>query len=180
MGVVVYRFSQNHAKLEALVAGVTDEEAAQRSDASAWTVAEHVHHLTLIERMVLQVLREMLDRAEEEGAPPAAPRPHSSDVVEELREMLEPFNRFHDVAFETLPSLLPDPDAPLSRSLDELRMLRGQLLAVCADAARFDMRVFERFHFYFKMDVDFYGWALIGADHEVRHVRHLRKLLGSA
>ena len=70
MGVVVYRFAQNHAKLEALLAGITDEEAEQRPEPGAWTVAEHVQFAREIDksgRMLLSLVNDIIDVTRLEG-----------------------------------------------------------------------------------------------------------------
>jgi hypothetical protein len=174
MGAVVERLAYQREKLEVAVDGVADFDAGAVPPRDAWTIADHVHHLLVVESGVIQICRSLLHAAEAGGAPPAATRPSSDDPRAELEELLVPLARFADQKFVTLPQLMPEPDMPLGETMRRLRTARGQLYAFCAYAAPYDLRGYRHYHYYLKDELDPYTWLLVHAEHEARHVRKIR------
>jgi hypothetical protein len=176
MSVVVARLAHQREKLEAVVAGFDETVAATHPGSEEWPIADHVHHLVVVESGVLQLCRSLVEAAEAEGAPPASPRLSTEDAAPELAELVEPLMRFADVPFKTLPALMPEPGHPVGESMLRLRAVRGHLYTLCAAAAVYDLRGFTQYHYYLREDLDVYRWLLVHAEHEARHTRKIRAL----
>ena len=163
---IIEEIDKTRERLYRRVEGLTDEQASARPNPNAWTPAEMVEHLSLLEHRLLRMMTVMLTKAESPGArgldaPPVEMKPFTLD------EFIERSRDEKYTAPETVrPSgavSLSDSLARLRRSREELRALRPRIEATDLSTVTYPHPAFGQ--------LNFYQWlALIGM-HEERHLR---------
>lgn len=172
---IIEVIDQMRERLYQRVEGLTDEQATARPAPNAWTPAEIVEHLSIIEGRLLQMMTMMLmkaERASEPGASAAAPvefKPFSLDeYIERARN--EKFVAPEAVSPSGTTSLA-DSLAKLRHSRQELKALRPRIEATDLSAATYPHPAFG--------PLNFYQWMAFIGLHEGRHLRQVEAMLSS-
>jgi hypothetical protein len=161
------------------VEGLTDDEARARPEPDAWTPAEIVEHLSLIEGRLLQMMTMMLMKAESgnaEGANAAAP----SEVPFKFKPFtLDEFiERARGEKFVAPEAVAPSGTLSLADSLAKLRRSRAELKALRPRIEALDLSSVTYPHPAFG-PLNFYQWLAFIGLHEGRHLRQVETVLAS-
>jgi hypothetical protein len=164
---------ETRARLYRRVEGLSDQQATARPRPEAWTAAEIVEHLSLLEDRLLKMMSMMLTKAESAGVQgagaPVRMKPFSLD------EFIE---RARDEKYDAPEAVRPSSKVTLSDSLAKLRRSREALHDLRPRIEAIDLSNFTYPHPAFG-PLNFYAWlALIGM-HEERHLRQAESLLSS-
>lgn len=164
---IIEEIDKTRERLYRRVEGLTDEQATARPNPSAWTLAEIVEHLSLLEGRLLRMMTMMLTKAESAGAPRGDNAPPVLMKPFTLDEFIERARNEKYTAPEAVhpggQASLADSLAKLRRSREELRALRPRIEAVDLSNVTYPHPAFG--------PLNFYQWlALIGM-HEERHLR---------
>ena len=163
---IIEEIDKTRERLYQRVEGLTDEQANARPNPNAWTPAEMVEHLALLEGRLLRMMTMMLTKAESAGArgTDAAPVLMKPFTLDEFIERAR--NEKYTAPEAVRPGgqvSLADSLANLRRSREELRALRPRIEAVDLSTVTYPHPAFG--------PLNFYQWlALIGM-HEERHLR---------
>jgi|SRR4051812_34410473 uncharacterized damage-inducible protein DinB len=153
--------------------GLNDEQFNARQNAGAWSVAEVVEHLTIIEGRLLGMMKLMLTKAE--GATPKSDSASSEMQPFSLEHFVERASREKYSAPEHLhPSGKENPADLLARmqqTRDELHSLSPRI-----EATDLSMVVYPHPAF---GPLNFYQWLAFIGIHEERHLAQIEKILAS-
>lgn len=161
---IMEEIDKTRERLYARVEGLTDEQATARPAPDAWTPAEVVEHLSLIEGRLLKMMTMMLMKAEREGAPVTAPIEIKPFTLDEhiKRSRNEKFIAPEAVSPSGTTSLA-DSLAKLRRSREELKALRPRIEATDLSSVTYPHPAFG--------PLNFYQWLAFIGLHEERHLR---------
>ena len=164
---------ETREKIYRRVEGLSDEQATARANADAWTAAEIIEHLALIEGRLLQMMKMMLTKAESAGAGSKdAPIEIESFSLDKYIE--RSLNEKYTAPEAVRPSgqaTLTDSLAKLKRSREELKALRPRIEATDLSNVTYPHPAFG--------PLNFYRWLAFIGIHEERHLRQAEKLLSS-
>ena len=173
---IIEEIDKTRARLYHRVEGLTDEQATARPDPDAWTPAEMVEHLSLIEGRLLRMMAMMLTKAEsasersaDAAAPPVEIKPFALDEFIE-RGRNEKFTAPEAVRPAGTISLT-DSLAKLRRSREELKALRPRIEATDLSFVTYPHPAFG--------PLNFYQWLAFIGLHEERHLRQAEAALSS-
>jgi len=150
-----------------------DEQLRARHTPDAWSVAEIIEHLSLIEGRLLGMMKIMLTKAEkasaETNAVPVEMKPFSlAQFVERARcEKYSAPESAHPSGKEAVPDML----ARMRQTREELHGLSPRIEAV-------DLSTFVYPHPVFG-PLNFYQWLAFIGIHEERHLAQIEKSLAS-
>ena len=173
-------FAKNDEIRGRLVARATALSEAQqnyRRDDGAWTPAEIIEHLALIERRMVQLLSVMLKKtegamAEAAGAGGASPSAHAMQPFS-LAEFAERARTEKFVAPEEVRPRgrisLADSLAGLRETRAAIQQLRPRLEAVDGTLAQYPHPAFG--------PLNLYQWLAFIGVHEARHLRQIERLM---
>lgn len=153
--------------------GLNDVELKARPDPGAWSVAEIIEHLTLIEGRLLGLMKMMLLKAEgartESNAAPVEMKPFSLEqfVERARREKYSAPESAHPSGKDALPDIL----TRMRRTREELRSLKPRIEATDLSAFVYPHPVFG--------PLNFYQWLAFIGIHEERHLAQIEKALAS-
>ena len=153
--------------------GLNDEQLNARLNAGAWSVAEIIEHLTLIEGRLLGMMKIMLKKAEgasaRVGAAPVEMKPFSLEqFVERARaEKYTAPDSAHPSGKEKLADLL----TKMRQTREELRSLSPRIEATDLSSVVYPHPVFG--------PLNFYQWLAFIGIHEERHLAQIEKVLAS-
>ena len=174
------------ARLEQRVSILSEAEQNLRAAPEAWSVAEIVEHLSIIERQLLKVISMMLTKAEgasarsaasgdatDSSASPAAARafqPFSLDAVAEAARGQK---------FQAPETVRPRGDVSIADSLASLRESRRNFRAL---QPRFEASDMSRVNFPHPVfgALNAYQWLAFVGLHEARHLSQIKTLLDTA
>ncbi len=164
---------ETRARLYRQFEGLSDEQATARSNPSAWTPAQVVEHLALIEGRLLQMMTMMLTKAENAGAgSKGAPVEIESFSLDEFIE------RARDQRYEAPEAVRPSGNVSLAdallklkRSREELHNLRPRIEATDLSTVTYPHPAFG--------PLNFYRWLAFIGIHEERHLRQTKAALSS-
>lgn len=161
-------------RLCARVAGLTAEQERFRPAPEAWSVAEIVEHLSIIERNVVQLAGMMLKKAEAAAPPGAETQERQFAPVS-----IEPFLEVARTRKYTAPERVrPSGAVPVADSLASLRETRAALHALRPLFERADGAAHTYPHPAFG-PLNLHQWlAFVGA-HEERHLAQIEGLMES-
>jgi uncharacterized damage-inducible protein DinB len=156
--------------LEETVRSLSDSQLAFRPSPEAWSVAEIVEHLAIVEPGMLKVVGSLLEKA----VPPNGSSPEAFEVT-----LDDGIRTGGTGKFKTRPEAVPTGSVPAGESLQTLgaiqsglRALRHRLAAVDVSSVKFPHRALG--------DLTLGQWcAFIGA-HEARHLGQIRSVISSA
>jgi hypothetical protein len=173
---IMEEIDKTRERLYQRVEGLTDEQATARPTPNAWSLAEIVEHLSLLEDRLLRMMTMMLTKAESAGVPRAPDAPPVLMKPFTLDEFIERARNEKYTAPEAVrpggQASLADSLAKLRRSREELRALRPRIEATDLSGVTYPHPAFG--------PLNFYQWlALIGM-HEERHLRQAEAATSSA
>lgn len=158
------------AHLLSLLDGVDAARAARRPAAGAWSPAEIVEHLRLVEATVAKLLHAMLDRADLASLGPADDETSILGVLDRFRitdrrRLVQAPERLH-----------PAPGVALAPALEGLAAARARLLEALARADGLAVDALAAPHPILGT-LTFPQWAVFVAQHESRHAVQLADAL---
>jgi hypothetical protein len=166
---IIVRFSETRRLVHRGAHGLTPQQLQYRPDASRWSVAENLEHITLVEQNILAGLARTLQQ-------PPAPEKKSAVTDEQL---LANFGRV--VQPLTAPErLLPTSRWPLANLLNEFDAARQRTIEFATTAA--DTKELRRYfmpHPFFG-ELDCYQWFVLTASHSARHCNQCAAIRESA
>ena len=170
---IIEEIDKTRERLYHVVEGLTDEQATARPAENAWTPAEIIEHLSLIEGRLLRMMTMMLTKAEsarsDSAAPPVEIKPFTlNDVI----------RRAQDEKFIEPEAVRPSGTAPITDSLARLRRSREELKALRPRIEATDLSSVTYPHPAFGA-LNFYQWLAFIGLHEERHLRQAKAMLSS-
>ncbi|MGB8509202.1 MAG: DinB family protein [Pyrinomonadaceae bacterium] len=149
------------------VEGLSDEQGRFRPTPEAWSVAEIVEHLSLIERQMMQLFIGMTKKAEDGGLLRGDAQEFAPVSLEEFAE------RARGEKYQAPETMRPTGSASISDSLEGLRQTRAAIRELQPRLEKIDGTALHYPHPAFG-PLNLYQWlAFIGA-HEERHLRQLK------
>jgi|SRR5687767_6727772 len=144
--------------------------ASVRPRSGAWSPAENLAHLAIVEEGVARLIEKSLQWARTHGVGP----PTSDESV------VSSFDEFYVIDARTklvAPEMvMPPQDRPIGESLASLERSRARLREALVGASDLDLSVVKRPHRVFG-EINLYQWALFVAQHEERHRRQIERTL---
>jgi hypothetical protein len=164
---------ETRSRLFNRVGGLSDEQVNSRPDKGAWTVAEIVEHLAIIENKLLRMMTVMLTKAEGAGAAsgnsPVEIKPFSLDKLIE---------RSQKEKYSAPEAVRPTGEVPLADSLARMRRSRADLHALRPRVEKTNLSGATYPH-PFAEALNFYEWLAFIGVHEERHLRQIESVLSS-
>jgi DinB superfamily len=166
---MLVRFSETRDLVHRAAQGLTPEQLQYRPDASRWSVAENLEHVTIAEHNILAGLARTLQMPPEPERKPA--------VTDE--QLLANFGRV--VQPLTAPErLLPSSRWPVANLLDEFDAARRRTIEFATTAAHTkELRHYFMRHPFFG-ELDCYQWFILAAGHSARHCNQCAAVKESA
>lgn len=165
---------ETRARLYRRVEGLSDEQATTRPRPDAWTVAEIVEHLSLIEERLVKMMSMMLMKAESAGAGATAAAP-----IEMVPFSLDKYiERARDEKYDAPEAVRPSGAVTLSDSLAKLKRSRDALHSLRPRIEAIDLSTVTYPHPAFG-PLNFYRWLAFIGIHEERHLKQAEAMLSS-
>ncbi len=168
----IYTANDNvRCRLVERVEGLNEAQLKYRPQDGAWSAAEIVEHLSIIERNLARVVQMMLHKAAsasvEAGPPPRPMQPFSLDEFAEQARTQK---------FVAPEEVRPRGDAELADVLGKLRESRAALHALQPRFETVDGTLVQYPHPIFG-PLNLYQWLAFIGLHEARHLRQIEGLL---
>jgi hypothetical protein len=164
---------ETRARLCRRVENLSDEQAQSRPRPDAWTAAEIVEHLSLIEDRLVKMLGMMLTKAESAGAGGGG-----ASVRMEPFSLDEFVERASVEKYDAPEAVRPGGRVALSDSLEKLKRSREVLHGLRPRIEAADLSKVTYPHPAFG-PLNFYGWLAFIGIHEERHLKQAEGLLSS-
>jgi uncharacterized damage-inducible protein DinB len=152
---------------------LSEDELNARPDRDAWSIAEIIEHLAVIEGRLLGMMKMMLTKAEGASAPDGAEASRMQPFS--MEQFTERARKEKYIAPESVqPSgkeSLPDSLIRLRRTREELRSLLPRIEAVDLSSVTYPHPAFG--------PLNFYQWLAFIGIHEERHLRQMEKALSA-
>ena len=166
---MLVRLSQTRDFVHRITHGLTAHQLQYRQDASRWSVAENLEHITIAEQGILAALTRTLQM------PPEPER--KSAVTDE--QLLANFG----VVVQPLTApdrILPTARWPVANLLNEFDAARQRTIEFAITAADTkELRHYFMRHPFFG-ELDGYQWFILAAGHSARHCNQCAAIKGSA
>ncbi len=150
--------------------GLSETQLGYRAQEGAWSAAEIVEHLSIIERSLTRVIQMLLHKAESAGVEAGTSPPMQPFSLDEFAEQART-QKF--VAPEEVrprgDAALPDVLVKLSESRAALRALQPRLETTDGTLAQYPHPIFG--------PLNLYQWLAFIGLHEARHLRQLESVL---
>jgi uncharacterized damage-inducible protein DinB len=170
----IYReIGETRRRLVERVESLPEERLTARAAEGRWTVAEIVEHLSITERKLLGVMKQMAGGGAEAGAPPAGGGAPAAFKPFSLDEYVE---RAKVQKFEAPEFIRPTGAAPLADSLARLGESRAELEALRPGFERADLSDKLYPHPAFG-PLNPYQWLAFIGVHEARHLGQIERML---
>lgn len=171
VGEIFAAIADTRARLEENVAGLNEAEQSFRPAPEAWTAAEIMEHLSIIEHQLVRLTEKMLRKAEAAGAASAdgAAKAFAPFSLDEIIE------RSRREKYQAPEAARPGGDVPLAESLERLRRSRAALRELRPRLERADLTGMRYPHPAFG-PLDAYTWLAFIGLHEERHLRQIQAL----
>lgn len=167
---ILSHIDESRARLVARVEELSEAQATRRPRPEAWSVAEIVEHLSIIERQLTQLLGMMVRKAEAGGALRAADAGFAPVSIDEFTA------RARGEKYTAPEGVRPTGQVSVADSLARLRHSRAALHELRPRIEQVDGAALQYPHPIFG-PLNLYQWlAFIGA-HEDRHLRQINALL---
>lgn len=155
------------------VEGLSAEQERFRPTPDAWSVADILEHLSIIESRLTQLFGMLTKKAEDAGTLRDESQPFAPVSLEEFTE------QSRTTKYQAPEEMRPGGDASISDSLEQLRQSRAALRDLQPRLEKVDGTAVHYPHPAWGR-LDLYQWlAFVGA-HEGRHVRQLEAVKASA
>ncbi len=145
--------------------------ASMRPQQGAWSIAEILAHLSIVEDNVAKLVAKSVDWARTHDIGPET-------SGESVLRSLDSFNVDSAVVKLEAPSIVtPTADKSAEESLASLRDSRQRLREALLSGADLDLSLVSRPHRVLG-DINIYQWALFVAQHEERHRKQIERTMG--
>ncbi len=164
VGRIIAQLSRVRAGLDSAVNGVPAELWREPPRPGAWSAAEVIAHLTMVEGTITDGAAKRV-----RGAPPAVPlwkRLHLPVWLAEWRGIRV------KTPIPLDPKLLDEKEAMLGR----LASLRRRTLALLEDTRGRELSAYRWKHPFFG-SLNYYSWFRVVAHHEARHTQQIREII---
>ena len=163
------RFSKTRDLVHRTAYGLTPAQLQYRPDASRWSVAENLEHMTIVEQHILTGLTRTLRKTSDPSKKPA--------MTDE--QLLANFGRVVQPITAPEP-LRPTSRWPLSNLLTEFDAARQRTIEFATTAADTkELRLYFMPHPFFG-ELDCYQWLILAAGHSARHCNQCAAIKESA
>lgn len=155
-------------KFKAAVAGLTDDQLNSRADETAWSIAQIVEHVSIVNGGMYRICRKLLSKAEVDGGT-------NDGTVSIVNEFLQPGSTAHEQKLKAPETVEPSGGVPVAESLsklDDLQARFGELRSTFETVNGTDPK-FP--HPYFG-DLSAQEWLVLSGAHEVRHLKQIRRI----
>ena len=157
-------------QLVATATQVNPAFAFVRPKSGAWSPAEVMVHLAMVESGVARLIARSVDWARSHGI-----GPEESD--ESIMSSLDEFGMVERAHPMTAPAMVtPKEEATIEKSLASLAQSRASLREALIAGADLDLAVVKRPHAVMG-DLNLYQWALFVAQHEERHRQQIERTM---
>jgi len=153
--------------------GLNDEQLNARPDVGAWSVAEIIEHLTLIEDRLLGMMKIMLRKAEDASAPL-----DTASVEMKPFSLAQFVERARQEKYTAPESAHPSGKENLADLLVKMRETREELHSLSPRIETTDLSIVVYPHPVFG-PLNFYQWLAFIGIHEERHLAQIEKVLAS-
>ena len=171
VGEIFAAIDDTRARLEENVAGLSEAEQRFRTAPAAWSTAEIMEHLSIIEHQLVRLTETLLKKAEAAGQA-SADGETKAFAPFSLDEMIE---RSRREKYQAPEAARPSGDVPLAESLARLRRSRAALRELRPRLERADLTGIRYPHPAFG-PLDAYAWLAFIGLHEERHLRQIQAL----
>ncbi len=163
------RLSETRDLVRRTAHGLTHQQLQYRPDASRWSVAENLEHITIVEQKILAGLARTVQMPPE---PEKKPAMTDEQVLANFGRVVHPLT-----APETL---LPTSRWPLANLLNEFDAARQRTIEFANTAADTkELRHYFMPHPFFG-ELDCYQWFILAAGHSARHCNQCAAIKESA
>jgi hypothetical protein len=156
-------------RLAGVLATVTPDEAAARSDDDGWSIQEIVEHLTMVEFGTARICTKLLGEAKKDGKP-------SNGRVELSHLFAERSAEIANMRVEAPDRVYPTGRVPILESFERMDANTKLFDEMRPDLARYDLSKHKFPHPYFG-DITAAEWLAILGGHELRHTKQIESLL---
>jgi hypothetical protein len=156
-------------RIVASVEGLDEEQQSFRPEAGAWSVAEIVEHLSIIEGNMVRLVGKLLGKIESEATDASAPHPMQPFTLDEYVEQISTVKLEAPEAIRPTGIPLGDSLARLSATRAALNALRPRVEACDGTGAHYPHPFFGQ--------LDLYQWLAFIGMHEQRHLGQIERLL---
>ncbi|HMG12362.1 MAG TPA: DinB family protein [Gemmatimonadaceae bacterium] len=152
--------------------GVDGDRLCRRAAPDAWSVAEILEHLRLVESGIARLITKRAGQAKDAGL-------GEEKSTASVMPTFERFNATLDNAIMQAPAtLLPRANVDISEALDGLESSREALRAAVVSASGLSLGEIKHTH-PFLGELDLYQWLIFVGQHEGRHKRQIERTLKS-
>lgn len=153
-------------------AGVPADRLARRPSDGAWSVAEILDHLGIVESGVARLISKRAGKARESGLGEEKSTESVLPTFDQHREKLE------TMKMESPTTVYPRANADLKEALDGLKASRESLRAAAEVASGLSLGEIKHTHPLLG-ELDLYQWIIFLGQHEVRHRKQIERTLRS-
>ena len=152
--------------------GVADDKLALRANPGAWSVAEIIDHLRIVESGVARLITKRVAKAREQGL---GEEKSTSSVMSSF----DPHAAKLDAGLIQAPEILrPRADIDISEALEGLESSREALRAAVVSGDGLALGEIKHTHMVLG-ELDLYQWLIFVGHHEVRHRKQIERTLKS-
>ena len=162
----------NRKELLQSFAGVPADRLSRKPTDGAWSVAEILDHLGIVESGVARLIAKRAGKAREAGLG----QEKSTESV--LPSFDQHRARLDAMKMEAPTTVLPRSDADLNEALEGLKTSRESLRAAALAADGLSLGEIKHTH-PFLGDLDLYQWLIFLGQHETRHKKQIERTLNS-
>lgn len=166
---VIAALHEAQQETDALCAALTAQDASRRLG-DGWSVAEVVEHMAIVEdgagRVVGTLAKQVAGVPETSNAPVASSLDHFRATDPSFHKLVAP------------EMVEPKSGAAIAESLERMRASRARLVAALEKASGTALGTAHFPHPRFG-PLDGYQWALLAAQHQLRHLVQIRNILAS-
>ncbi|MFY9556696.1 MAG: DinB family protein [Blastocatellia bacterium] len=164
------RISRGRQKLLESISNLSEAQLNDKSEGSAWSICDIVHHLALTDEANAKLMFNLLKRARAENLQPD-PSPDGS----ELHSADEVFTRMAEPKFQAPKFVEPQSHLPVEESLARLKASRANMLEAVDQLAEYDLSQLT-FPHPFAGPLNAYQWMLMAGMHEYRHTEQINRI----
>ncbi len=161
---------QSRDRLLAAVSRINPTFATVRPNKDAWSVADNLTHLALVEEGVARLVAKSVDWAKAHGIGPETSHESIMSSLDEFALTTA------DVKMKAPGMVIPPPDQPMDTSLAALQSSRSRLKDALMSGEGLNFSQIKRAHPVFG-EIDLYQWGLFVAQHEDRHRAQIERTL---
>jgi hypothetical protein len=162
-----------HQRLLSRVSELSAAECGFRLNDGAWSIAEILEHLSIIETQVCALTKKMLERIEASGGVSAQPDLESNPV-----SMAQYAEHATGKKFQAPKSVRPTGTVPVAESLAAMQRARAGLRALQTHFEAIDLSSATFQHPFFG-PLNLYEWLAFIPMHEANHLRQIKAIINA-